>query len=147
MLFPPEERTLPHFPGYRITDEGEVLGKRGRALSPRPHRRTRHLRVRLYGPTLPAVAVNVRGKRVERRFADVYVHRLVCEAWHGPPPNEESIVLHLDGDPQNNTPQNLRWGTQQENAEDRERHKLEREIDELQPMTYTPPAPGAEIPF
>lgn len=44
------------------------------------------------------------------------VSRLVCAAFHGPQPSpEESYVLHGDDDPQNNRPENLRWGTQEEN--------------------------------
>lgn len=44
------------------------------------------------------------------------VSRLVCAAFHGPQPSpEESYVLHGDDNPQNNRPENLRWGTQEEN--------------------------------
>ena len=42
-------------------------------------------------------------------------HRLVCEAFHGPPPFEKAVVIHLDEDAKNNRPENLRWGTQKEN--------------------------------
>lgn len=50
-----------------------------------------------------------------RRFGNVKVHRVVCEAWHGPPPQQNSIVLHLDENALNNKPENLKWGTQKEN--------------------------------
>jgi hypothetical protein len=43
------------------------------------------------------------------------VARLVCEAFHGPPPVERAVVMHLDDDPGNNRPENLKWGTQKEN--------------------------------
>jgi hypothetical protein len=43
------------------------------------------------------------------------IHRLVCEAFHGPAPHEKPIVIHLDEDATNNRPDNLRWGTQKEN--------------------------------
>ena len=43
-----------------------------------------------------------------------HVHELVCEAVHGPRP-EGMEVLHLDDDPTNNNPTNLRWGTRSEN--------------------------------
>lgn len=43
------------------------------------------------------------------------VHRLVCEAFHGPAPFDGAVVMHLDEDSRNNSPQNLRWGTQREN--------------------------------
>lgn len=47
-----------------------------------------------------------------------FVHRLVCEAFNGPPPFDGACVLHNDGNPFNNGPDNLRWGTQKENAAD-----------------------------
>lgn len=43
------------------------------------------------------------------------VHRLVCEAFHGPAPFEGAVVMHLDEDNQNNRADNLKWGTQKEN--------------------------------
>ena len=50
-----------------------------------------------------------------RAFGSMKVHRLVCEAFHGPPPFERAVVLHLDEDATNNRAENLRWGTQKEN--------------------------------
>jgi len=47
-----------------------------------------------------------------------YVHRLVCEAFHGPPP-DGAQARHLDGDPRNNHADNLKWGTAEINAEDK----------------------------
>lgn len=42
------------------------------------------------------------------------VHRLVCEAFHGPPKPGE-VCMHLDENSRNNDPGNLAWGTQKEN--------------------------------
>lgn len=50
-----------------------------------------------------------------KRFGNMKVHRLVCEAFHGPAPSKRSVVIHLDEDATNNRPENLRWGTQKEN--------------------------------
>lgn len=50
-----------------------------------------------------------------------FIHRLVCEAFHGPSaPGLE--VRHLDGNRYNNAANNLAWGTKRENEEDRLRH-------------------------
>lgn len=38
-----------------------------------------------------------------------YVHRLVCEAFNGPPPRRYYHADHRDFDRTNNTPGNLRW--------------------------------------
>jgi hypothetical protein len=48
-------------------------------------------------------------------FGNLKVHRLVCEAFHGPPPFPNAVVIHLDENALNNRPENLKWGTQKEN--------------------------------
>jgi hypothetical protein len=50
------------------------------------------------------------------------VHRLICETFYGPPPFEGAQVRHMDGDQHNNSPDNLDWGTQGENWQDRKAH-------------------------
>lgn len=46
------------------------------------------------------------------------VHRLVCMAFHGPPPSEDSVARHLDDDKMNNSPGNLAWGSVRQNNVD-----------------------------
>ena len=43
------------------------------------------------------------------------VHRLVCEAFHGPAPSDTPNCLHIDENAANNRSSNLKWGTQKEN--------------------------------
>ena len=43
------------------------------------------------------------------------IHTLVCEAFHGPKPSEDSVVVHLNENGLDNRPENLKWGTQKEN--------------------------------
>ena len=50
------------------------------------------------------------------------VHRLVCAAFHGPTPSPTHEVRHLNGNPQDNRPDNLAWGTRIENWADRIAH-------------------------
>lgn len=50
------------------------------------------------------------------------VHQLVCLAFHGPKPTPKHEVRHLNGNPQDNRPDNLRWGTRSENTRDRVVH-------------------------
>lgn len=53
---------------------------------------------------------------------DRKVHRLVCAAFNGAAPHPDALVRHRDGNPAHNTPGNLRWGTELENANDRASH-------------------------
>ena len=43
------------------------------------------------------------------------VARLVCEAFNGPPTPDAPYCLHKDETSCNNVPNNLKWGTQEEN--------------------------------
>ena len=54
-------------------------------------------------------------------YARVYIHRGVCEAFHGPCP-EGMECRHLDGDMLNNSAENLKWGTPTENSHDKYTH-------------------------
>lgn len=48
-------------------------------------------------------------------YGNIKVHQAVCEAFHGPKPFADSVVMHLDEDATNNKPDNLAWGSQKEN--------------------------------
>jgi hypothetical protein len=49
------------------------------------------------------------------------VHRLVCEAFHGPAPFAAD-ACHLDGNKLNNRADNLQWASRLENARHKEAH-------------------------
>ena len=50
-----------------------------------------------------------------RKFGNMKIHRLVCEAFHGSPPFKNAVVIHIDENALNNRSENLKWGTQKEN--------------------------------
>ncbi len=50
------------------------------------------------------------------------VHKLVCETFYGPAPFDGAQVRHMDGNQLNNRPENLDWGTQADNWQDRKAH-------------------------
>lgn len=62
--------------------------------------------------------INLSHSNRARKFK---VHRLVCEAFHGPCP-EGMECAHLDGNPQNNQANNLRWTTRSANNRMKSRH-------------------------
>jgi hypothetical protein len=47
---------------------------------------------------------------LRRQRHSEFVHRLVAEAFHGPAPEGKPYACHGDNNPQNNVPDNLRWG-------------------------------------
>ena len=50
------------------------------------------------------------------------IHVLVCETYYGPKPFPGAQVRHMDGDRSNNLPENLDWGTHEQNWSDRRAH-------------------------
>lgn len=57
------------------------------------------------------VYMNLRSKF----HGNLKIHQLVCEAFHGPRPFPNAVVIHKDEDGTNNQKDNLKWGTQKEN--------------------------------
>ena len=61
------------------------------------------------------IAMVYRAGEGPRRQRTRKVHQLVCEAFHGPKPFSDAVVIHINDDAHDNRPGNLRWGTQREN--------------------------------
>jgi hypothetical protein len=59
--------------------------------------------------------------------ADIYIHEIVCTAFHGKRPSPDHQVNHIDGNPLNNHPNNLEWLTRSENI----RHGLNTKLKGL----------------
>lgn len=82
---------------------------------------TRNLKGRVLRPyTNPLGYKSVNLTEGEKRQTN-QVHRLVCRAFHGEP-SASLVAAHNDGNPSNNSADNLRWATPQENAEDKWGH-------------------------
>lgn len=94
-----------------MSDRARVRGVRrqgcdGRVLRTRPLRDTPYPTVRLC---------------CDQRYQAFTIHTLVAMAWHGPRPDGQEC-RHLNGDPTDNRPENLAWGTRAENMADMVRH-------------------------
>jgi hypothetical protein len=87
---------IPGFDGYEASSEGRTKG---------PHK--------IHKPW-----VGVRYLEVKVRNKTKRVHRLVALAFHGEP-EPGMQCLHRDDNPFNNRPENLYWGTPQQNMDDR----------------------------
>lgn len=115
-------KPVPSEPGVLASSHGRVLQQPGYAPLPNGG-------FRLYTPKprFGQVAKSSKGAKHEylhimvRRWGHGprqqprKVHQLVCEAFHGPKPFPNAIVIHIDESAMNNRPENLRWGTQREN--------------------------------
>jgi hypothetical protein len=101
---------------YEVSDMGRVRswwrwGQRSRADEPRL------LSLRVSANRYSIVRLtNAMGQRTE-----CLVHRLVLEAFVGPPPDEDIQGHHRDGRRTNNRLSNLEWLTPSENARHPER--------------------------
>jgi hypothetical protein len=94
----------------------------GRILVARPRKEDGYCRVTLFH---------------ESKSKSFYVHRLVCAAFHGPPPSIDHEAAHQDGLRGNNREDNLRWETTTENRADEIRRGV-RPAGELHNRTVYP---------
>jgi hypothetical protein len=103
-------KPCPSFPGYFATEDGRIISRR---------RRRSNLELRQHSSPKGYRYV---GALDGGRMRPVQVHLLVADAFLGPRPSRGHQVRHLDGNPANNAPGNLAWGTVHDNAQDRQRH-------------------------
>ena len=54
----------------------------------------------------------------QRGVGQRYVHRMVCEFFHGPPPPGKPCALHSCDNKACYEPSHLRWGSYQDNSDD-----------------------------
>lgn len=110
-----EWRPVPSCPGVTASSLGRV--KFPDSFAKMPHGGIREYK------TKPVFGVKTKASKTARheyygivnRGKNYKVHRLVCEAFHGPAPEGKNYVLHADENALNNKPGNLSWGTQKEN--------------------------------
>lgn len=110
-------RPIEGFPGYHVSDQGNVYSTWIRGRSARPDGPMQRLSPALHvRGGYPYVTLHRGGRHFHRK-----VHHLVCEMFNGPRP-PGTVARHLDGNPSRNVPDNLAWGTSSQNNYDRVRH-------------------------
>ena len=109
-------KPVPSKPGVLASSWGRIKLPSRQAMMPNGSMRWYHPKP-IYGSKCRASknARHVYMNVSTRFFGNMKIHKLVCEAFHGPAPEGKPVVLHLDEDATNNRPENLRWGTQKEN--------------------------------
>lgn len=105
---------------YEVSDQGEVRGIAKRAVKGRGAIVGLVLRQTTAPDGYRKVTLRAPGRRSTKR-----VHRIVCEAFHGPQPTPAHEVAHGNGDRADNRAQNLRWATRLENIADKRLHGTE----------------------
>jgi hypothetical protein len=96
-------RSIPSWPNYAVSSTGVIRNRKTWRLLKLIRRKSGHL---YFYPQ--------RGRRC-------YAHRAVLEAFVGPAGVGQEC-RHLDGNPANNSVDNLCWGSRRENAGDKQRH-------------------------
>jgi hypothetical protein len=109
-------RALKYGDGYEISEYGEV--RRTRPKQSHKKQYGLFLKQGTNGRNYRKVVLTLGPKR----YKMFYVHRLVCEHFHGPQPSPDHEVAHYDRNTKNNHYSNLRWATKSENQRDRHRH-------------------------
>lgn len=99
-------KPIPGFPGYRATRQGTILGKSGFPMSEWWAGNKNSSRS----------ATKVGPYRADGTRGRIWVHRLVCLAFHGQPEHPDMEVHHIDFDHTNNRPENLEWLTHEEHV-------------------------------
>jgi hypothetical protein len=112
---PEEWRPVAAWPDYVVSDRGQVMrihqDARGHRLTGRP------LKAALSATGYLGVTLCHLGTR-----KNVRINRIVCEAFHGPPPSDRHHAAHNDGISQNNAAANLRWALPVANEADKLAH-------------------------
>ena len=114
-----EWRQIPGFPGYEASRCGSIRSV-DRVLEMKNGRMRRFL-----GTVLKPSYHSKEFRYPQVNFGKMgtcKVHYLVAITWVGPKPGCQYQVRHLDGNPENCAAFNLKWGTPEDNQEDRLLH-------------------------
>ena len=94
---------LPSLPGYMCSSLGRIKRLAGnRKWNGTGYQSLPEAILKLTQARNKYMVVNIKSKVR-------YVHRLICEAWHPNSLNFGNDVNHIDGNKQNNIPENLEW--------------------------------------
>ena len=114
-----EYRDIEGFPGYRVGSDGSVWSsKKGTWTKCSSYRRP-------YGSRYVVVClrnIGPNGTTTTGKVYCCYIHRLVLESFVGPCPDGKLCRHFPDKDTSNNRLDNLSWGTQEQNMQDKYVH-------------------------
>lgn len=102
------------FPDYEVSSSGEIF-----RVKPDHHGR---IITNIMKPTTRPDGYLCVTLHRERQQYTRLLHRVVCFAFHGNPPEGKPQCAHIDGVKSNNCAENLRWSSASENNMDKVRH-------------------------
>ena len=106
-------KSIPHTTGYFCDSRGQLFSA---------HCRSGQLRQMSVHPSKCDGYCRVDLQEGPGKFRTRLVHRLVCEAWHGPPPSSACHASHRNNVRHDNRAANLRWLTPRDNNLERNKH-------------------------
>jgi hypothetical protein len=119
-MLPALDRGMKHCPsfrGYAAGEDGAIYScHRTNAGIGSTWKRRKTAIIKVRGAEYEQIGIRVNG----RPFV-TGVHRLVLDAFYGPCPDGHEC-RHLNGNSLDNRACNLRWGTRQQNSDDKRRH-------------------------
>lgn len=113
-------KDIPGFPGYQASSTGRIRSiprdvKVGRGAGYTMNFKS----TRILSQEKTFVGKKIYYRVPLNNKKRMLVHRCVALAFHGLPPDGGSIARHLNDISTDNRPENIQWGTQKENMEDR----------------------------
>jgi len=116
---------IPFAPDYFVNKIGQIASMKPMRNCGKPPLSPRIVRDSLDRNKYRRVVLRINDKRCYWR-----VSRIVCWVFNGSP-TDKTLVRHLDGNNQNDVPENLVWGTAKENSADSIRHGTLRRGSEI----------------
>ena len=122
----PKYKDIPGYPGYHVGTDGSVWSSRiNRGVLPSSiggkwkRLKTRARKSKRSGKSYQYQAVCLYADGKQKTW---YVHKIVLTVFVGQQPTKDHLCCHFNNNETDNRPCNLRWGTSQDNADDRKRH-------------------------
>ena len=119
-----EWRPIPGMEGYEASSRGRIRSLDRIVLVHMPCGRVYHraIKGRILIPNRAGKHRQYPCLNFGKKRGKIYVHRMVCLAFHGEPPTPEHEVAHGNRDTFDNSKNNVRWATHHENEQDKKLH-------------------------
>ena len=101
--------------GALVNDLGQIKLPEKKARMPNGHFRLYKTKWRFGAKTKASKTARHQYYGLMYQLKNYKMHRIICKAFHGLPPEGKNVVIHINENALDNRPENLKWGTQKEN--------------------------------